>query len=71
MLLLLFICHCASTITYEKEQNDIVTTTTIRTATNGIMYINCEIFLFTRVLLLLCNVVVFLVQLELLMNNHR
>ena len=56
MMLLLFICHCASTITYEKEQNDIVTTTT-----NGLMYINCEIFLFALVLLLLCNVV--LVQL--------
>ena len=57
-MLLLFICHCASTITYEKEQNDIVTTTT-----NGLMYINCEIFLFTLVLLLVCNVVLVLVEL--------
>ena len=52
MLLLLF--------TYEKEQNDIVTTAT---TTNGLMYINCKIFLFTLVLLLLCNVVLVLVQL--------
>ena len=61
MLLLLLICHCASTITYEKEQNDKVVTTTA--ATNGLMYINCEIFLFTLVWLLLCNVVLVLVQL--------
>ena len=67
MLLLLFICHCASTISHEKEQNDIVTTTT----KNGFMYINCEIFLFTLVLFLLCNVVLVLVQLKFLMHNHR
>ena len=59
MLVLLFICHCASTITYEQEQNDIVRTTT----TNGFMYINCEILLFTLVLLLVCHVVLVLVQL--------
>ena len=68
-MLLLFICHCASTITYEKEQNDIVTTRT--TTTNGLMYINCEICLFTLVLLLLCNVVLVLIELLLLMHNHR
>ena len=60
--MLLFICHCASTIMYEKEQNDIVTTTKT-TRTNGLMYINCEIFLFTIVLFLLCNVFPVLVQL--------
>ena len=69
-LLLLFICHCASTITYEAEQNDIVTTKTTIT-TNRFIYINCEIFLFTIVLLLLCHVVAVLVQLELLIHNHR
>ena len=68
LLLLMFICHCASTITYEAEQNDIVTTTT--TTTNRFIYINCEILFFTLVLLLLCHVVV-LVQLELLIHNHR
>ena len=62
MLVLLFICHCASTITYEQEQNDIVTTTVTMT-TNRLMYINCEIFSRTLVLLLLCHVVLVLVQL--------
>ena len=70
-IMLLFICHCASTITYEEEQNDIVTTTKTTTTTHILMYINCEIFLFTLVLLLLCHVVVFLVQLELLIHNHK
>ena len=69
LLLLLFICHCASTMKYAVEQNDIVTTTT--TTTNRFMYINCEIFLFTLVLLLLCHVVAVLVQLELLIHNPR
>ena len=70
LLLLLFICHCASTIIYEAGPNDIVTTRTI-TKTNRFIYIDCEIFLFTLVLLLLCHVVVVLVQLELLIHNHR
>ena len=65
LLLLLFICHYASTITYEAEKNDIVTSTTTKT-TNRFIYINCEIILFTLVLLLLFHVVVVLVQLELL-----
>ena len=59
LFLLLFMCHCPSTITYEEEQNDIVTATT----THKLIYINCEIFLSTLVLLLLCNVVFVLVQL--------
>ena len=74
MLLLLFIWHCASTITYEAEPNDRVTTTTTTktaTTTNRFIYINCGIFLFTFVLLLLCYVVVVLVQLELLIHNDR
>ena len=61
MLRLLFICHCGSTITDEQEQNYLVTTNT-RTTKRSI-YIDCSIFLFQLVLLLLCNSVVVLVQL--------
>ena len=73
IMLLFFICHCESTITYEEEQNDIVTTRTAKTTTTTkrFIYINHEIFLFTLVLLLLCHVVVFLVQLKLLIHNER